>query len=169
MTHDQVEAMTMGHRVAVLKDGQLQQCDTPQSLYHQPANRFVAGFIGSPAMNILDVVDDGTVRLGSAAVAFAATDTPKGVAAIGFRPEAATLGSGPVAGRIRTVEDLGSEVFVHVALDGNADASIVVKVSPPFTGKAGDQVQLQLHGLVHAFDSGGLRVSTGPATFQPGV
>ena len=53
MTHDQVEAMTMGHRVAVLHDGVLQQCDTPHELYHAPGNLFVAGFIGSPAMNLV--------------------------------------------------------------------------------------------------------------------
>ena len=56
VTHDQVEAMTMGDRVAVLKDGMLQQCDTPAALYDHPANVFVAGFIGSPAMNLLEVV-----------------------------------------------------------------------------------------------------------------
>ena len=66
VTHDQVEAMTMGHRVAVLRDGLLQQCDTPHALYHEPANLFVAGFIGSPAMN-LDHVRAGQTRSGSAA------------------------------------------------------------------------------------------------------
>src|SRR5215218_532039 len=59
VTHDQVEAMTMGHRVAVLKDGLLQQCDTPQNLYDTPQKLFVAGFIGSPAMNFVDVSRDG--------------------------------------------------------------------------------------------------------------
>src|SRR5437899_8462079 len=65
VTHDQVEAMTMGHRVAVLRDGQLQQCDTPRHLYDNPVNQFVAGFIGSPAMNLQTVpLADGGVRLG---------------------------------------------------------------------------------------------------------
>jgi multiple sugar transport system ATP-binding protein len=59
VTHDQVEAMTMGHRVAVLRDGELQQCDKPSTLYHAPANLFVAGFIGSPAMNMLSVANGG--------------------------------------------------------------------------------------------------------------
>ena len=69
VTHDQVEAMTMGDRVAVMQDGVLQQCDTPQALYAQPVNAFVAGFIGSPAMNIIDgtITDDG-VTLGSTVV-----------------------------------------------------------------------------------------------------
>src|SRR5216110_3951815 len=62
VTHDQVEAMTMGDRVAVLRDGVLQQCNTPQALYHAPANLFVAGFIGSPAMNMLPVPAGGPLR-----------------------------------------------------------------------------------------------------------
>ena len=66
VTHDQVEAMTMGDRVAVMKDGVLQQCDTPRALYEDPVNAFVAGFIGSPSMNLLEgTVDGGGVRLGS--------------------------------------------------------------------------------------------------------
>ena len=64
VTHDQVEAMTMGHRVAVLKDGVLQQCDAPGTLYHEPVNLFVAGFIGSPAMNLVDLGEERPLRLG---------------------------------------------------------------------------------------------------------
>src|SRR5919201_5611517 len=64
VTHDQVEAMTMGHRVAVLKDGVLQQCDTPRTLYHAPINLFVAGFIGSPAMNLVEVGDERPLWVG---------------------------------------------------------------------------------------------------------
>ncbi len=70
VTHDQVEAMTMGHRVAVLKDGILQQCDTPGTLYHEPANLFVAGFIGSPAMNLISADPAaGELHIGAAACA----------------------------------------------------------------------------------------------------
>src|SRR6266498_1992493 len=70
VTHDQVEAMTMGHRVAVLRDGKLQQCDTPRRLYDRPGNAFVAGFIGSPAMNLMRVpiAADGVVKWGTQAV-----------------------------------------------------------------------------------------------------
>ena len=68
VTHDQVEAMTMGHRVAVLRDGELQQCDTPSTLYHAPANLFVAGFIGSPAMNQLPVAAARPLRIAGAEV-----------------------------------------------------------------------------------------------------
>ena len=72
VTHDQVEAMTMGHRVAVLKDGVLQQCDTPRSLYDNPANAFVAGFIGSPAMNLIG----GTISEAGVAIGSCATSDP---------------------------------------------------------------------------------------------
>ena len=66
VTHDQVEAMTLGQRVAVMRDGLLQQVDTPQDLFHHPSNLFVAAFIGSPAMNLVDAeVADGAVRFGS--------------------------------------------------------------------------------------------------------
>src|SRR3954449_6970271 len=68
VTHDQVEAMTMGHRVAVLREGGLQQCDTPSALYHEPANLFVAGFIGSPAMNLLPVSANGPLRIAGAEI-----------------------------------------------------------------------------------------------------
>ncbi len=167
VTHDQVEAMTMGHRVAVLKDGVLQQCDTPQALYHSPANRFVAGFIGSPAMNLIDVEPGGTIRLGGATVAFGgdAGSVPAGaVTAVGFRPEAAALGDGPITGRIRTVEDLGSEVFVHASIPhGDGERSIVVKTFPPFAGRPGDQIGIGLTGPLHAFGEHGERVHTGSA------
>ena len=65
VTHDQVEAMTLGHRVAVMRDGRIQQVDTPQVLYREPANLFVAAFIGSPSMNLVDAtIDDGAVEFG---------------------------------------------------------------------------------------------------------
>src|SRR6476646_10103716 len=70
VTHDQVEAMTMGDRVAVLKDGVLQQCDAPGTLYHEPSNVFVAGFIGSPAMNLIHVGEERPVKLGGAKLHF---------------------------------------------------------------------------------------------------
>src|SRR5215218_6692842 len=99
VTHDQVEAMTMGHRVAVLKDGVLQQCDTPRKLYHEPENLFVAGFIGSPAMNLVDVGDGRPLKLGDAEVvlegpAASAVEKATGRITVGFRPEALRVGDG---------------------------------------------------------------------------
>jgi multiple sugar transport system ATP-binding protein len=165
VTHDQVEAMTMGHRVAVLKDGVLQQCDAPGKLYHEPANLFVAGFIGSPAMNLVTTtIHDGVPMFGGAGMAsLAETMAVPGAVptdvVVGFRPEAIHLGDGPVNGRIRTVEDLGSEVFVHLVVNhGGADIPIVAKVPAPFGGKAGDQVTLRVTGALHLFDPSGPRL-----------
>jgi multiple sugar transport system ATP-binding protein len=173
VTHDQVEAMTMGHRVAVLKDGVLQQCDTPRTLYHEPVNLFVAGFIGSPAMNLVELGADRPMRLGDSALTLAGpgeaalADTPGPVTA-GFRPEALQIGDGPLHGKIRTVEDLGSEVFVHVAVEHQGETlSLVSKMLPPFDGQPGDAVGLQITGTTHLFDSDGIRVTSTAATLRP--
>jgi multiple sugar transport system ATP-binding protein len=130
VTHDQVEAMTMGHRVAVLRDGQLQQCDTPRQLYDNPVNQFVAGFIGSPAMNLLTVpLADGGAQLGSttfplpAAVRTAASQGGLDELVIGIRPEHLHLadGSGELAGEVLLVEELGADALLHVRLAGSGD------------------------------------------------
>jgi oligogalacturonide transport system ATP-binding protein len=129
VTHDQVEAMTMGERICVLKDGVIQQVDTPTALYDKPANAFVASFIGSPEMNIvkaqLQPLDDGVqVELGGQVLRLPATRAAQlnsngGVVQFGLRPEHVSAGSRaqgdsvPVAGTLRFTEHMGSEVFVH--------------------------------------------------------
>jgi multiple sugar transport system ATP-binding protein len=153
VTHDQVEAMTMGHRVAVLRDGDLQQCDTPSILYHEPENLFVAGFIGSPAMNMLPVPASGPLRIAGAEIGVDG-DLGGERATIGFRPETVVVGEGPVAGRIRVVEDLGSEAFVHLVIDHEGEERrIVARAAAPFGGSADDNVRLGLRGTVHVFDA----------------
>ncbi len=138
VTHDQVEAMTMGDRVAVLKDGYLQQVDTPQYLYDHPTNVFVAAFIGSPSMNLyegqLTLDGDQSVQLGGQRIALAPEALSKRPAlqqysgkpvVVGIRPEdledAAVATSAPadrrLKGTVRLVEALGSELMVHLALD----------------------------------------------------
>jgi multiple sugar transport system ATP-binding protein len=157
VTHDQVEAMTMGDRVAVLRDGELQQCDSPSTLYHSPANLFVAGFIGSPAMNIAPVSPSGPLRIGG--VATGVDDDLGGErATVGFRPETVVVGDGPIAGRIRIVEDLGSEVFVHLVIDHEGEERrIVAKVAAPFAGAPDENVRLKLRGTIHLFDTAEVR------------
>jgi multiple sugar transport system ATP-binding protein len=157
VTHDQVEAMTMGDRVAVLRDGILQQCDAPSTLYHAPANLFVAGFIGSPAMNMLPASATGPLMIGGAEIGI--TDDLGGErATVGFRPETVVIGDGPIPARIRIVEDLGSEVFVHLLIDHDGEERrIVAKVDAPFARSAGDNVRLALRGTIHLFDTAEIR------------
>jgi multiple sugar transport system ATP-binding protein len=159
VTHDQVEAMTMGHRVAVLRDGQLQQCDTPAKLYHEPANLFVAGFIGSPAMNLLPSSWSGPLHIAKAEIA--RTDPAADGSTIGFRPDALSVGSGPMRARIRAVEDLGPEVFVHVlVVHEGEERRLVAKVPAPFAGAVDDPVSLSVNGNVHIFGDDGARIAT---------
>jgi len=138
VTHDQIEAMTMGHRVAVMLDGVLQQVDTPRALYDKPANVFVAGFMGSPAMNIKTVplTDRGAkfvdmiVPLSREEIQRASADGADGKVTIGFRPEDCDL-VGPTEGGmpvvVELVEDLGSDanVYGHAALDGVSERFVV--------------------------------------------
>src|ERR671923_267192 len=128
VTHDQVEAMTLGTRVAVLRDGVLQQCDSPQELFHRPANLFVAAFIGSPAMNLVEAeVDDDEVAFGGHRLALP-TGSPlrgrRGRVILGIRPtdfEAAGPTTDPALPRIRVevdvVEKLGSESHLIFGVD----------------------------------------------------
>ncbi|MEA2394426.1 MAG: multiple sugar transport system ATP-binding protein [Solirubrobacteraceae bacterium] len=172
VTHDQVEAMTMGHRVAVLKDGVLQQCDTPGTLYHEPINLFVAGFIGSPAMNLVEVGEERPLRLAGSTLALAppgeaALADAAGAITVGFRPEALQVGDGPLAAQIRTVEDLGSEVFVHLALEHQGEPlALVSKMLPPFDGRPGDTIGLQITGATHLFAADGSRVVSTTGTLH---
>ena len=169
VTHDQVEAMTMGHRVAVLRDGELQQCDTPSTLYRAPANLFVAGFIGSPAMNQLSVAATTPLRIAGANVHVGGRlDGVVGdQVVVGFRPEALRVGAGPISGRIRAVEDLGSEVFVHALIEHEfEDATLVARTPTPFDGHIGDNVSLTLSGTMYVFDPDGPRIATVTASTE---
>ncbi|MDM7489237.1 ATP-binding cassette domain-containing protein [Rhodococcus sp. CSLK01-03] len=151
VTHDQVEAMTMGDRVAVLDGGRLQQVAAPRVLYDNPVNTFVAGFVGSPGMNLLDApVRDGAAVLGALRV-----PVPAGVDAerivVGVRPEAWTpVGawrSGTLSLTVDLVEQLGAEAFVHATATGPADWSsasgkVVVRVDRRVAIGPGEQVFL---------------------------
>jgi multiple sugar transport system ATP-binding protein len=133
VTHDQTEAMTMGHRVAVLRDGFLQQCDTPQTLYDRPINMFVAAFIGSPAMNLYEaaLTESCTdLRIGSQTIQLTerVRTAHPGLAGfagrpviVGIRPENLPAANGPagpaLAAQVELVEALGSELQVHFSLD----------------------------------------------------
>ncbi|SEP57146.1 ABC transporter ATP-binding protein [Microlunatus flavus] len=128
VTHDQVEAMTMGDRVAVMKLGILQQCDSPLTLYDRPNNLFVAGFIGSPAMNLMEgSVVEGGVRIGDYTVPVSRETLAKAgnekSLVVGIRPEAFDLsetGEG-IGVDVAVVEELGADSFIYGTLAGVAD------------------------------------------------
>jgi multiple sugar transport system ATP-binding protein len=132
VTHDQVEAMTMGDRVAVLKDGILQQCDTPRTLFDRPVNVFVAGFIGSPAMNLLDLpVNEGGITLSHAVIPL----TPAQRAAltgsnitVGVRPEGWDVvpPADGLQGTVEVVEELGSDSYCYIT-PSDADSGLEAK------------------------------------------
>ncbi|MFQ6329599.1 ABC transporter ATP-binding protein [Nocardia sp. CWNU-33] len=147
VTHDQVEAMTMGDRVAVLKDGLLQQCATPRDLYRDPANMFVAGFMGSPAMNLFTLpVAEGAVSLGGHPVPVprSVADAAEGSVVVGIRPEHLELGGDTgIELEVDVVEELGSDAYIYGrAVDGDTGETIVARAdwrSPPAKG---DRVRL---------------------------
>jgi multiple sugar transport system ATP-binding protein len=153
VTHDQVEAMTMGHRVAVLRDGKLQQVDTPRNLYDKPGNAFVAGFIGSPAMNLRTVrVVEGGAQFGDLVVPFssdvlaAVKRQDLGEVILGLRPEAFTEPSNGdgVALHVDLVEELGADSYVHARLpddDPLRDPHLVVRFGGEDTPRVGDVIK----------------------------
>ena len=170
VTHDQVEAMTMGHRVAVLNFGKLQQVDKPRTLYARPANRFVAGFIGSPAMNIVDVTSDGSSLSFFGAEAPITDDvrrdltaTGAGTYAVGVRPEhllAVTEGEGVMSGEVVVVEELGSEAFVHIRMEhgDNELRELVVRAPGETSITRGDRASVAFDGPTHVFGADGQRL-----------
>jgi multiple sugar transport system ATP-binding protein len=156
VTHDQVEAMTMGDRVAVMKDGLLQQVDVPRVLYDSPVNAFVAGFIGSPAMNLIEgtMASDG-VMIGSTVVAVPRAlqaAAGAGPVTVGLRPESLGLAgeSAGVPAVVTLVEELGAEAYVYCQLAGNATDAItatpdvIVRVDPRGAPRSGDKVELHV-------------------------
>ncbi len=176
VTHDQVEAMTMGDRVAVLNFGVLQQVDTPRNLYSRPSNLFVAGFIGSPAMNLISVAKPkggvvnfcGQSHTLTADMAKDADKRKSGSFTFGVRPEHLSFSepgsdSGAVKGRVTVVEELGSEAFVHVEVDGDkpdAKQTLVVRDEGETSITRDDNVEISITGPVHLFDNDGDRVDS---------
>jgi multiple sugar transport system ATP-binding protein len=154
VTHDQVEAMTMGDRIAIMNAGILQQVGTPDDIYDHPANLFVAGFIGSPSMNFVPVsVQDGTAKASGFEVKL-----PKAVAStkgtLGFRPEAATDRPSEHASldmKVEVVERLGSDQFLYGQVGGDA---VTARVDPRLKVEPEDTVKLGLDTRsLHLFDA----------------
>ncbi|QDY77525.1 ABC transporter ATP-binding protein [Streptomyces qinzhouensis] len=181
VTHDQTEALTMGDRVAVLKDGLLQQVDSPRNMYDRPANLFVAGFIGSPAMNLVAVpITDGGVKFGNSVVPVsrealsAAADRGDTTVTVGIRPEhldvvehngaaaslskEATDAPAGLAISVNVVEELGSDSFVYgSARVGGEDKDLVVRVG----GRSAPEKGSELHVVPRAAELHVFSTSTG--------
>jgi multiple sugar transport system ATP-binding protein len=127
VTHDQVEAMTLGQRVAVMRNGKIQQVDVPQRLYDEPSNLFVAAFIGSPAMNLVEAtIDDGSISAGSLHIPLDRSRRPEsadGRVVVGVRPEAfedaafAQPGLPQIEARVDLIEELGSDAYLFFEID----------------------------------------------------
>lgn len=140
VTHDQVEAMTLADRIVVFREGVVEQVGTPLELYRNPINTFVAGFIGSPAMNFLDATVQGAkVQLGDNTICKA--PSADGKVKLGLRPEHLTLNNdGALQGEVSVFEHLGGEAFVHMTL---ADGQLLVaKLDGECSFKPGDSCRL---------------------------
>jgi ABC-type sugar transport system ATPase subunit len=152
VTHDQVEALTMGDRVAVLSEGVVQQVGEPDAVYRRPANRFVATFVGSPAMNILSAQDEGG-RLRAGPFTFdRPPNTDDRPLEIGIRPEHLALVPDGVRALVEVVEVAGNEAFLHLDAGGTR---LVARVGPEQRPAAGSTVALAVAvpGSVHVFDA----------------
>jgi multiple sugar transport system ATP-binding protein len=160
VTHDQVEAMTLASRIAVLNAGKLQQVGTPAELFHAPANRFVAGFIGSPAMNfVAGRVEGGALRAEGLSLSVPHDFT--GEATLGFRPHDAALSTAGLPGEVVAVESMGWEAYVHVKA---AAGVLVVRVEGAAPVRIGDRVHVAVDpARTHLFDAVGARVTAPPA------
>ena len=152
VTHDQVEAMTMGTRIAIMNAGELQQVGSPQEVYDHPKNLFVAGFIGSPSMNFAKMAGSGE-RVEGEGLSFpvparhrTAMGASRSVVA-GFRPEhldyGSATGSATIKGTADVVEYLGSEVLLHVTVPGHS-GDLLASVDSEHRVQAGDSVELSL-------------------------
>ncbi len=146
VTHDQVEAMTMGDRVAVLKDGILQQVATPKELYEKPNNAFVGGFIGSPSMNIIkSKVVEGGAMIGNYVVPIerSLTKTAGEHILVGIRPEDFTIGSEGLSVLVDLVEELGADSFLYGKLSSQPDIPFVVRSQGSTGIKIGQEIRVR--------------------------
>ena len=153
VTHDQIEAMTLADRVVVMKNGVVQQVGTPTDIYDNPANTFVAGFIGSPAMNLMDGAIEGSVFQGEN-VAVDGVDRARGDVTLGFRAEDAAVteaGQGQINAPVYSMELLGDATMVTVRAGG---ALVAVKAPKDYRAQIGEAVGISVPGTaVHLFDA----------------
>lgn len=164
VTHDQTEALTMGDRIVLMKDGLVQQIDDPMTMYSRPSNSFVAGFIGSPAMNFFEgeVRSEGTFA-GPGGMAVSLSDAMQKVAGIqaprkvmlGVRPEHISLGGGggaTIKAKVRIVEPMGSELYVYFGV-GEGGREYIARIQPDAHIVVGSSIELAINiDKAHLFD-----------------
>ena len=157
VTHDQVEAMTLAHRIVVLNAGKVEQVGTPMDLYHRPVNRFVAGFIGSPKMNFIDgrllstTPTGATVQLDEGTVIEVATDATSMASGakltLGIRPEHVQASAAPafnaLKAHVQVAEHLGDTIYLHLLMSGAPD-NLTVRTDPENPLDTGDTAYLAL-------------------------
>ncbi len=153
VTHDQIEAMTLADRVVVMKEGVVQQVGTPTEIYDNPGNAFVASFIGSPAMNLVDgIVDNGEFK--AAHTALPGISAANGPVTLGFRAEDATLStdqSGQINAPVYTLELLGDATMISVRIDG---VLVSVKADKNYRANIGDPVSIKIEPqFCHLFNA----------------
>lgn len=168
VTHDQTEAMTMGDRIVILRDGELQQVDTPDRCYHQPNNTFVAGFLGEPSMNFLELSLENGSLVGEhityplpPKVNVSATDLKGKELKLGIRPEdleinPQTENEHTISGTVTVVESLGNEQNLHIDIsDSSMGAKLVASVdNRAETFQSGERVDAHIPpGRIHLFDN----------------
>ncbi len=168
VTHDQLEAMTMSDRIAVMHEGVLQQIATPAEVYNRPANLFVAGFIGSPTMNLLNgAIEAGAFAHPALRLPFAATPPAARKLVLGVRPEDVVIGEGPFAARVRLVEPHGHEQIAQLDLAGGDTLTIRADAARPLT--TGETLRFDLRtARLHLFDAeAGTRIEATFAASAP--
>jgi multiple sugar transport system ATP-binding protein len=153
VTHDQAEAMTLGNRVAVMHDATLQQCDAPRVLYERPVNTVVAGFIGSPAMNLVAVpVTNGSVGLGGVSIPVPANGRASVI--VGVRPESLELAGEGIPARVDVVEEIGADAFVFCTAElAGEETKLVARAQAKTAPERESRVHLRpLAADAHVFD-----------------
>ncbi len=162
VTHDQVEAMTMGHRIAIMKDGVLQQCDAPETVYNQPANRFVAGFIGAPPMNFIEGrASNGQIELPSVKLTLKRQSSASGEVVVGIRPEDVydiaancpipVTDENTLEARVDVVERLGPEDTAYLVA---GEKNIIASLDPATRIQEGKVAKFAIDlDKIHLFDA----------------
>jgi multiple sugar transport system ATP-binding protein len=166
VTHDQVEAMTMAQRICIMDHGRVAQLDAPLDVYARPATTFVAGFLGSPPMNLVPALAAaGTIRVGPAAIP-APMPLPDGAVTLGVRPEDLVIdAAGSLVGEVASVEPLGAETIIGVTVAG-VEREVLVRAGRGVTARLGEGIALAAPaGALHVFDAAtGRRIDQGGTT-----